>query len=213
MKTYKLRTRPKHIRTRSKRIRTRSKGAAFLTSFGARHAPSGFINGGTPTQILTLEEIQRHATDPNIKYEICGPLINDQHYLEPNPNRRDGRANCSTTRNSNIWHTHPASSKYYPSYEDIRTPLMHSAVQKSVIYTKYGEWILEYDGPIYTRDQVDTIYKDYIESALASFYHKTDKGRTYNAEEIDVLIYILQYPFKNNDTKYYHYKISFIPTP
>jgi len=203
MKTYKLR---KRNHTQSKRIASQPRELCS-------RAPTRRMKGGTPTQIISVEEIRRHTTDPTIKYEICGPLINDQHYLEPNPNRRDGRANCSTSRNSDIWHTHPASSKYYPSYEDIRTPLIHSAVKKSVIYTRYGDWILEYDGPIYTRDQVDTRYKDYIERALASFYHHTDKGRTYNAEEIDVLIYILQYPFQDNDTKYYHYRISFIPIP
>lgn len=201
MKTYKLR---KRKRTQSKKIAHQPRVAI---------PPTRRSKGGAPKQILSLEEIRRHTTDLTIKYEICGPLINDQHYLEPNPDRMEGRANCTTSRDSNIWHTHPASSKYYPSYEDIRTPLIHSAVNKSVIYTQYGDWILEYDGPIYTREQVDTRYKEYINSALASFYHHTNRGRTYNAEEIDVLIYTIQYPFQDVDTKYYHYRISFYPIP
>jgi hypothetical protein len=86
-----------------------------------------------------------------------------------------------------VWHTHPNTSKFYPSVEDI---LMVKKLRKgekiklSVIYTSIGVWLLEGLG--------DDLHETEIRRINDKLYHNCFKGRTttpgYNFQ--DVLDYI-----------------------
>ena len=72
-----------------------------------------------------------------------------------------------------MWHTHPSISKYYLSLEDILSILKHSTNKKSIIFTEYGIWELEYREYIKfsPHHKLDEFTKD-IQPILDRFYHK-----------------------------------------
>ena len=54
-----------------------------------------------------------------------------------------------------IWHSHPYTTKFYPSAEDIIKVLKNIKVKRSYIITPFGYWIIEFEGmiPIHDEDQ------------------------------------------------------------
>lgn len=147
------------------------------------------IVGGHAT-VVTMEDIYNYATNPDINYEVCGYVSNNTHYMEPQEAPQDTtRLNCTSSDAPTIWHTHPAKSKYYPSYEDIRKLLKRNNTTKSIIYTRFGHWILEYlDEKDTASHLIDYQYNKPINKALDTFYYESGKGREYNLNAINKLI-------------------------
>lgn len=79
-----------------------------------------------------------------------------------------GRKSCEFKNINNepyIWHTHDVSSRFYPSFEDIRKVIIYTpkftpygkkfGIEQSLIFTPFGVWELSYNGPPKTRDEVN----------------------------------------------------------
>jgi hypothetical protein len=95
------------------------------------------------------------------------------------------RGTCNQVKAPIIWHTHSSVSKYYPSIEDINKVLKYPEINTSYIYTRYGYWKLDYRGEnILTESEKRQISTDILDQ----FYHKTNNGREYNVDEINVLV-------------------------
>ena len=166
------------------------------------------IVGGDAT-VVTIEDIHNYATNPSIDYEVCGYITNNTHYMEPQEAPQDTtRLNCTSSDAPTIWHTHPSKSKYYPSYEDIRKLLKRNNTTKSIIYTRYGHWILE---NYVKRDTaslvIDFEFKKPINEILKAFYKESEKGREYNLDAINKLIASLKELIKGK------YNITFESIP
>lgn len=124
---------------------------------------------------------------------------------------------CSTGVNYPIvWHTHPKTSKYYPSVVDIVKILKHSS-KISYIFVPYGFWKLECPS-VYSgfREMLGIKKEDYdnadkitqrIYFLLQNFYRATQKGKDFNKELVDGLVSQLNDQInkapriKNNDFK------------
>ena len=98
-----------------------------------------------------------------------------------------------------IWHTHPLSQKFYPSYQDIVHIFKHDDINQSYVITSLGVWIMSYRGSkIISEDQQA---EDLLQWCNLYIYHNTDRGRTINREAID--------RFKRNLEKIPNFKIDF----
>ncbi len=167
------------------------------------------IVGGNPT-VVTIEQILDYATNPDINYEVCGYVTETGvHYMEPQDAPQDTtRLNCTSSDKPTLWHTHPAISKYYPSYEDIRKLLKRNRTTKSIIYTRFGHWILEnLDDKDADPFYIEHTYKTKINDILKTFYFDSGNGRTYNLDAINTLIDSLGKVLPEE------YTIRFVPIP
>jgi hypothetical protein len=119
-----------------------------------------------------------------------------------------------------IWHTHPSTSKYYPSITDIQKVLKYST-KHSFIFTKYGYWLIScpniYKGikgvPHDIKNRILTIHTSdpltlSIFKILKNFYKNTNKGREYSIKEIKKLI--IQLNTKINNYNISDFNISWI---
>jgi hypothetical protein len=96
-----------------------------------------------------------------------------------------GRPACvfSTPYENILWHTHPNSSKAYPSAEDILKVLKkrtHNDFEKSFIYTKWGVWEISAANKkhIPQTGENEEYYKNKINNEISrDMYEKTKKGR------------------------------------
>lgn len=97
---------------------------------------------------------------------------------------RLNRGVCHTPILPVLWHTHPKTSKYYPSIEDLLLIIQSDIVEKSYIYTIYGYWRIKYlqflDDYTYRKPVIDL-----ITDATNKFYWRTERGREYNLRAID----------------------------
>ena len=93
----------------------------------------------------------------SLTHEICYNTQEEQdstYTLLDNSSHRssESRGNCRFTRgfmNGYIIHTHPNTSKAYPSSEDILSTVRHSGVNISFIVTTIGVWELSYKDAFY----------------------------------------------------------------
>lgn len=113
-------------------------------------------------------------------YEVCGHVINhptlkDKYtlYFEAEGNS-SGRAMCQHIKYSfMIWHTHPQSSKGYPSMEDIRKILQRKEIKFSFIFTSWGVWELSSG----IKGNVPVEMQKEITELGDWLYRKTNRGR------------------------------------
>jgi len=73
------------------------------------------------------------------------------------------RKNCTFTGMNTqpyIWHTHVVTSRFYPSYEDLRKVIKHKHIKESIIYTPMGQWTLEYLGDMEWNEMLTDVYID-----------------------------------------------------
>lgn len=98
-----------------------------------------------------------------------------------------GRAMCVYKKYDNfIWHTHPNTSKYYPSREDILKILKHDIIRFSYLFTQYGYWLMNFEGKLPSVE--DPALHKFINDTNEKFYHATNSGRTFNKEAIEIYI-------------------------
>jgi hypothetical protein len=140
-----------------------------------------------------LEIIQKLILDKD--YESCGILLEkfdhklklfiDNYGLSYSPTHR---ASCMLKRYSRyIWHTHPHTSKAYPSWEDIITVIKHHNIndknsntkfwpEVSLIFTFWGIW----DVRCKNKTKMTEKYQKYIEQVhnyCVKKLYKETKGR------------------------------------
>ena len=88
-----------------------------------------------------------------LTHEICynTELNNNIYELKDYSTHRSSasRGNCTFTKgfmNGYVIHTHPFTSKAYPSSEDIISVVSHNNVEVSIIVSTIGVWELSYHG-------------------------------------------------------------------
>lgn len=138
--------------------------------------------------------------------ESCGILLeNGVPYIERVEEYKEGvRNSCRMTRYAEvIWHTHPFTSKGYPSVEDIHMIVYEgSPIRVSLVFTTWGVWFiynLFYGKPVPDPSHV----YDYNKKVLEQLYYNTQRGREYEKKAVNKAIDRLN---KNGITN-----ISFIP--
>ena len=95
---------------------------------------------------------------------------------------RSQRASCDIINKnlySVIWHTHPNTSKYYPSRQDIimvKKLRNGEQIKLSVIYTSIGIWLLESLDSTTDIEELKQIGKE-INEINKAFYENCFKGR------------------------------------
>lgn len=120
--------------------------------------------------------------------------------------RKKEREFCEYERTNHriIWHTHPATSKFYPSKEDfVKSLQATNNVKYSYIFTAFGMWTL------YTQKKVRIpsfgMYED-IQKALDRLYFATSCGREYKESRVQKMIERINKVLEG------HLVISFDPT-
>lgn len=127
-------------------------------------------------------------------YDYGDVVLTNDLNVKTYVNETTSRGNCTIVNKEYygiIWHTHPNTSKYYPSIEDLLTLVKTRfklyncrSIKLSIIYTKYGIWILRTHD--FIKDVTYLIHKitKLIESANYDFYTNTNNGRKYCNKEI-----------------------------
>lgn len=118
------------------------------------------------TMKATSDQRPKHYTVSAIKrllskgYEVCGPIeIKKKKALFRLTHKGSKTVReCPVPNFPRIWHTHPFTSKAYPSRADLRKVLKHN-VSLSIIFTIYGYWVIscpvKYDEQIYLAAHAD----------------------------------------------------------
>jgi hypothetical protein len=89
---------------------------------------------------ISLEYIYNDLMNNN--REICGKQEDGKFYLLSEGPLPPAKSSCQLDKNYPIiWHTHPVSSKFYPSIQDILKVIKHST-QISYIFTSQIIWII-----------------------------------------------------------------------
>jgi hypothetical protein len=148
-----------------------------------------------------LEYIKINFLPKNV--EVCGNLININNnavlfnVVEGSFDEK-GRPLCLIPKADLVnFHTHPLSSKSYPSAEDIISmmKMKKQRIEKEVVFTKWGIWVI-------SSRKKDNFTEDKKANALLrltqfgdSLYRKTEKGRI-DSEKLD-LDNIKEFIYKN----------------
>jgi hypothetical protein len=153
----------------------------------------GLRNVYTTTDILdALKNIKNNTIDIDLDYELCGTieLVNNVYNVilhEVPIIESSSRKMCNYEKYDRIiWHTHPNTSKFYPSIEDIEKiiKLKNSIIQKSYIITKFGIWELTSINHI----NINNSMRNSIQNILDNLYFNTQKGRQYFEEPVNQAI-------------------------
>jgi hypothetical protein len=160
------------------------------------------------TEEVSTEEV---STDDVSRIQSGATCILKRHDHNPGEIDTTGRARCDLREKELygiVWHTHPHTSKFYPSEEDIvmvKKKRKGEKIKLSVIYTSIGIWLLESLG--------DNLDKKKIEKINKEFYKKCFGGRTttsgFNLD--DVLNHF--YYYKRDMSDYCEMNINFKPYP
>jgi len=176
---------------------TLAKRARAKHGHGTRRVPKVKI-GGKKT-IFTANRfgeiinfIKEKTIDSNIDYEECGTIEKDTSgYIVKQHEvpfiQGESRKHCLYENyNKIVWHSHPTSSKFYPSLEDILKIIKqkNAIIDYSYIFTKFGFWTLHSIEHI----EIDDLLPERITNLLNELYFNTTKGRVYNAESVDIFI-------------------------
>jgi hypothetical protein len=141
--------------------------------------------------------------------EACGILENTSDdklriILDAMGEEENGRKLCRFLRYSTyIWHTHPKSSKGYPSAEDIAKTLKHKQIYSQLIFTDWGIWEM-YAGKKKV-PSVNTVAA--INNEANALYHLSEKGKILTSSNMFALesyIFALE-----NNLSSYDFKIVF----
>lgn len=143
-----------------------------------------------PINSKDINEIVKLLGD---KVEYCGLFenVNGILYIIKDQTTKgivtEGRPKCFYKNYGKfIWHTHPNTSKFYPSVEDILKLLKHDQIYYSYIFTRYGYWIMYFKGSYNDINNPNLV--KYINNVNTKMYFKTMKGREYNEESIKYYI-------------------------
>jgi hypothetical protein len=158
-------------------------------------------NGGVFYSILDnirpeiINELKNKIND--LDYEVCGHFVlnNEDNYYYPvysrQPHSRDRKLCVYDDKQKDkdiIFHTHIASSKYYPSIQDLKSSyLKRTNIQ--MVFTKFGCWIYKSLTPIprdYSKYHISRV-NNKVELELTKFYRTTENGITFNQDAIDTL--------------------------
>lgn len=118
--------------------------------------------------------------------ESCGVLLeNGVPYIDRVEEYKEGiRNSCRMTRYSEvIWHTHPFTSKGYPSVEDIDMILYEgSPIRVSLVFTTWGVWFIY--NLMYGKPGKIELSRD-VKPILDHLYFHTQRGRQYEKKAVD----------------------------
>lgn len=146
----------------------------------------------------------------NLIVEVCGILQlsngNKMNIFFDNIGNIEGIRTCSYLRYSKyIWHTHPKSSKGYPSAEDIAKTLKHSDIHEQILFTSWGVWELYASN----NKKPSEVTVEKIRKDGDNLYNKTTRGRVLTTDNISsVYSYIARLEHKLSS---YGLKIVFTP--
>ena len=182
-------------RVKSRRIKTKSTSSRARHGRGTRRVSKVKIGGTkvifTANRFVEMVNFIKEITiDSNIEHEICGTFekhqsgyIVKQHEVDSIPG--ESRKHCRYEyHNKFIWHSHPTSSKFFPSLEDILKIIKHARIEYSYIFTTFGFWTLRSIEHI----EIDDSLRERIDEMLTMLYHTTSRGREYNAESVATFI-------------------------
>ena len=130
-------------------------------------------------QILTTRQIKQSIVTDT--FELCGFVNNNNQfvlYSKGEPPSVHGRASCIPPNAPIIWHTHPQTSKFYPSVEDMRKVIKNS-INTSIIFTIVGQWTITCAnnwGVIPGLNKGKYIFKQ-LKAHNDWIYRHSDKGR------------------------------------
>jgi hypothetical protein len=144
--------------------------------------------------IMSLEQIIDSINTSHA--EICGYINGNKQFIKTNDGpeikldaqgKRISAGSCQMKQNyPKLWHTHPAISKYYPSFEDIVKVLKHQ-INISTIYTKYGYWVLKCPTQYEYFPDAPYAFIPTVNKLLDNFYKQTNNGKDYNSVAIQFL--------------------------
>ena len=146
------------------------------------------IGGISPYEPILPIEIRKSISDDD--FEICGYIDTVDHkfiYINRGESKKKKeKASCPFSQikqYTHSWHTHPSTSKYYPSTTDLWKNFKYN--QKTmIIFTRYGMWQIQYDGKKkYKKIPQEICYK--IKEIETNFYNNTERGRDWNKEAVD----------------------------
>lgn len=165
--------------------------------------------GGNPFK-LNPEDVKNILSTLVEKIEYCGIFYNDNGTLFTVKEELrkggliNGRAMCQYNKYDNIiWHTHPNTSKYYPSLEDILKILKHDIIFYSYIFTQFGYWILHFSGTFAHVENPS--FHEHIRDNNSRFYFETGRGREYNREAIEKYTQNLMKIIPGFEVEFYNY--------
>lgn len=172
----------RHTNTKKRRLEKKMKGGVISVISRAN------------TFMECIMNIKREAIDSGIEYELCGHiettrLVNGIEHvaLVHTPATRPTRSRPSCdyeTQNPIIWHSHPMTSKFYPSIEDIlkvvKTKKHRVNVNKSYIITSAGLWQLFGDDREKLTEAQFQEYIPILDKIFRELYFSSGKGRVYN---------------------------------
>ena len=140
-------------------------------------------------KILTNNVINQLKRLLKYPVEVCG-IIKDDNVIVDNHGTKIGKRQvCYFKRYSKyIFHTHPLSSKSYPSAEDILKIVKHKRIHYSIISTNWGIWILHSTKKVVLSDKWIERLKYTLNNILTPLYYKTEKGRGDYKNDYDLLI-------------------------
>ena len=162
-----------------------------------RKAPKVIVGGHKAVvQLNTFNDIvvyiKERTIDSNIDYEECGTINNTgSGYIikvhDSSFTSGETRKHCNFTYyDTIIWHSHPQTSKFYPSLEDMlkSIKIQNNRIKYSLIFNKFGYWTLHSINHIEINDSLPKN----ITKLLDTLYFGTSKGQSYNAESIQIFI-------------------------
>jgi hypothetical protein len=169
--------------------------------------------------IDVLNYIKSIGIDNDLTYELCGTIEivrNRPHKYEvmlhdrpaTSTSTSTSRLFCDYENYSNIiWHTHPTTSKFYPSLEDIEKVIKlrnRNVIKDSYIITEFGIWQLSAINYILIADDI----RQNIQNILDSLYWKTNRGRNYQENAVNETLNELNMLLDNIlETKFFTYPL------
>ena len=83
-----------------------------------------------------------------------------------------------------IFHTHPNTSKSYPSASDIIKVIKHNTIKSSLIFTRWGIWEIYSNMKKKISIEMQEDMKNKINTVFETLYFKTEKGRAKTVDYI-----------------------------
>ena len=154
--------------------------------------------------LIDISEIHKYTQNPNIKHEIGGTFKSDKNKLEftltsvGNAHTKN-RSFVSLPNEGMIWHTHPHSSGFWPSFEDI-----NRNNSKHILFSKYGVWVFDKNPVKNDKVKVNVMRQSY--DIFHKFMEQTTQGIWTTVDiqkKIDMFIKTMRVT--------YGFEISFIP--
>ncbi len=146
-----------------------------------------------------------------LNHEVCGFIVPYKNKLQAiiddkaKYNTSGYRKYCQLHKYQKyIWHTHPYSSKAYPSLEDIEKTIKHQIIRIQLIFTRWGIWEMA----ARNAHILDNKVRDNIDLINNELYFGTEKGRITSPS----LRHIIDYNYSlNKILGKYGFKIRFTP--